>query len=193
MKKILTLLLSVLAVASAYGEIKVKQTLQITITGVPISEQGRLNSSYPVSTDGYIEMWKIGRVRASGLTSAQLATSIASKFRAAQIYSSPVFQVLNPADLSDEARKKQQVEDTQKFTIGGQVKAAGQRQWTKGLTLYAAIQSAGGETTYGATNRVKLYRNRNVYTYNLKVDAHKSVKVYPKDIIEVPQKNWLNK
>ncbi len=193
MKQLFLFLAVALTAASAHGQIKAKQTLDIMITGVPISEQGRLNGSYPVSANGYIDMWKIGKVRAAGLKSAELASNIAAKFKAAQIYSDPVFQVLNRAAADEEMRAKQLVEDTKKFTIGGQVKGAGQRQWTKGTTLYAAIQSAGGETAFGAINRVKLYRNGQVYTYNLKIDQHKSVKIYAGDLIEVPEKKWNGK
>ena len=196
MKIILTSLFAILAVASAYGEIQVKQTLQITITGVPVSEHARLNSNYPVSSTGHIEMWKIGKIKASGLTETQLATNIASKFRAANIYSNPVFQVMN----NDAARAKEQkeaeairdkeaIKDTKKFTVGGSVTNPGQQQWTEGMTLYAAVQSAR-VTPFGAINRVKLHRNGTVYTYNLKKDAHKGVKIYPNDLVEVPAKNW---
>ena len=199
MKTILISLFGLLAVTSAYGEIKAKETLQISITGVPVSEHARLNSVYPVSATGYIEMWKIGKVKASGLTEAQLAANIASKFRAANIYSDPVFQIMN----TDAARAKQQeeaeaaraaaraeevIKDTKKFTVGGSVTGSGQQQWTEGMTLYAAVQSAR-VTPFGAINRVKLHRNGTVYTYNLKKDAHKSVKIYPNDLVEVPAKN----
>ncbi len=201
MKLVIKLLLAALTVASAYGQIKAKHTLDIKITGVPISEQGRLNGNYPVSADGYIEMWKIGKVRAAGYKSSQLATSIAAKFKAAQIYSSPVFQVMNTDEVAETNRAKQaaedkairdaeRVKDTKKFTVGGQVNRRGQIQWTDGINLFAAVQSAGGETPFGAINRVKLYRNGQVYTYNLKVDKHKGVKIYPNDLIEVPEKKW---
>ena len=200
----LIVILFIAAFAAANGQIKPKQTLAISITGVPVSEQGRLNGSYPVSTDGYIEMWKIGKVRAAGLKSASLASSIAAKFKAAQIYSAPVFQVLNTDEAAEAkrakemeeskaARDEQLIEDTKKFTVGGQVNRRGQLQWTEGITLFSAVQDAGGETAFGAINRVKLFRNGQVYTYNLKVDRHKSVKIYPNDIIEVPQKKWNGK
>ena len=55
------------------------------------------------------------------------------------------------------------------------------------------MQAAGGESPYGAINRVNLFRNGKRYVYNLKNDKHKSVKIYAKDIIEVPQKKWTGK
>ncbi len=189
MKILVNLFLIALTILSAQGQIKPKQTLEITITGVPISEQGRLNGAYPVSVDGYIDMWKIGKVRAAGLKSAQLASSIAAKFQSAQIYTDPVFQVLNRAAAEEEKRAKELVKDTKKFTVGGQVTRPGQQQWTEGTTLYGAVQSAS-PTPFGALNRVKLYRNGKVYTYNLKTDTHKGLLIYANDLIEVPEKKW---
>ncbi len=199
MKTILKFLLIALSVASAHGRIKVKQTLQIIITGVPSTEQTRLNSSYPVSTDGFIDMWKVGKIKAVGLTSSELAASITAKFKAAQIYSNPVFNVLNTDEANEAARAKEAAEreaardkevvkDTGRFTVGGAVNRTGPQQWTEGANLYSAIQAAGGPNPFGAINRVKLFRNGQVYEYNLRNDAHKSVKIYPKDLIDVPEK-----
>jgi protein involved in polysaccharide export with SLBB domain len=61
------------------------------------------------------------------------------------------------------------------------------------MTLYNAIQAAGGETPFGAINRVKLFRNGSVYTYDLRIDQHKTVKIYEKDMIDVPQTGWNGK
>ncbi len=182
MKKILTLIIGALTLGNAFAQIRPSQTLQISITGVPTSEQARLNSTYPVSSSGTINMWKIGTIKASGLTETALAASIAARYKSAQIYSSPVFQVLSS--------KSDQTKDVLAFTVGGQVRGPGQKPWSEGMTLYTAVQAAGGETPYGAVNRVKLYRNGQVYTYNLKIEKHKTVKVYNKDLIDVPQKKW---
>ena len=187
MKKILTLLITLMSFAApASGQdIRAGQTLQISITGVPVSEKGRLDNIYSVSAKGYITMWMIGSLKASGLTKTELANSIAAKYKAAEIYTNPVFQVYSEADTKSG--------DNQLVTIGGQVRQPGQRQWTKGMTLYAAIQAAGGETPYGAMNRVKLYRRGQVYQYDMKDRRSKSILVQPNDTIEVPQTNILNR
>lgn len=181
MKTILTLIIGALTLANSFGQIRPSQTLKITITGVPTSEQARLNSTYPVSATGYINMWVIGQIKASGITEAQLAVSIAEKFKAAQIYTSPVFQVLG----------SNSTKDVLVFTVGGQVRGPGQKSWIEGMTLYSAVQAAGGETPYGAINRVKVYRNGEVLTYNLNIAKDKNVKIYTNDLIDVPQKSWI--
>lgn len=182
MKSILSIILLALTIGCANGQtIKANQPLEIKVLGVPPSEQARLNSSYQVSSSGTITLWEIGVVRASGRTPNQLAASIAAAYKAKGIYTNPNFQVTTPTDGGLVQKL---------FTVGGQVKAPGPKPYTNGLTLYTAIQTAGGKTPFGATNRVKLFRSGKVYLYNLKNDSHKGVKIYPGDAIEVPQTDW---
>jgi len=182
MKTILHLIFVALSVGFASGQtIKPNQPLEIKVLGVPPSEQARLNSSYQVSSSGTITLWEIGVVRASGRTPSQLAASIAAAYKAKGIYTSPNFQVTTPTDGALVQKR---------FTVGGQVKSPGPKPYTNGLTLYTAVQTAGGKTPFGATNRVKLFRNGKVHVYNLKDDRHKRVKIYPGDSIEVPQTDW---
>lgn len=126
-------------------------------------------------------MWIIGQVRASGRTQDQLAQAIAAAYKSAGIYTDPNFTVIVPTDAQVAAKM---------YTVGGQVKITGQKPWSNNLTLYAAIQAAGGETPFGAITRVKLFRSGRVFNYNLKEDQAKTVNVLPGDLIEVPQKTW---
>jgi len=182
MKTVVALLMTILGLSSAFGQIRAKQMLEIKITGVPVSEKSRLDNVYQVSSSGTINMWAIGTIKASGLTTSQLASTIASRYKAAGIYNSPTFIVTSQLEAGDAAVKT--------FTVGGQVKAPGPKPWSIGMTLFNAVQSAGGHTPFGAINRVKLFRNGSVYTYDLRNDRHKTVKVYEKDMIEVPQTGW---
>ncbi|NNC90258.1 MAG: sugar ABC transporter substrate-binding protein, partial [Akkermansiaceae bacterium] len=67
------------------------------------------------------------------------------------------------------------------------------KPYQRNMTLYQAVMAAGGATEFGAVNRVKLYRNDRVYTYDLNRGEHKLLKVYPKDVIDVPQKNVIGR
>lgn len=140
---------------------------------------------YSVSDSGYINMWMIGTVKASDMTKDALARSIAAKYKAAEIYTNPVFQVFSGEDAK--------AQDNQFFTVGGHVRGPGQRQWTKGMTLYSAIQGAGGETPFAAMNRVRLYRNGKAYVYDMKRQEHKAVLIYARDVIEVPEGNLIGR
>lgn len=181
MKSLLISLIGFLLVNFASAQITVNQTLSISVTGLPPAEQSRLNSTYQVSRDGTIRMWIIGAVRAAGRTPDQLAQSIAASYRSAGIYTNPSFSVIVPTDTQLAAKT---------YTVGGQVKGAGAKPWMNGMTLYGAIQAAGGETPFGAITRVKLYRAGRVFNYNLKEDKAKAIEVKPGDMIEVPQKDW---
>lgn len=77
------------------------------------------------------------------------------------------------------------------ITVGGKVRRPGKRHLAKLTTLYEAVQEAGGATEFGALNRVKLYRNGRAYTYDLTREDHRDLELYPGDIVDVPQKNWL--
>ncbi|YCM42124.1 polysaccharide biosynthesis/export family protein [Verrucomicrobiaceae bacterium 227] len=185
MKIIIALFATILGFSAAFGQIDTKDMLSIKITGVPVSEKARLDNEYQVSSSGTINMWVIGTVRAAGLTTTQLASTIASKYKAAGIYNSPTFIVTSQSETGDRGVKT--------FTVGGQVKSPGPKPWKIGMTLYNAIQAAGGETPFGAINRVKLFRNGNVYTYDLRVDKYKTLKIYEKDMIDVPETGWNGK
>jgi protein involved in polysaccharide export with SLBB domain len=62
-------------------------------------------------------------------------------------------------------------------------------KYFRGLTLYEAVQSAGGANEFGAVNRVRLIRGGKVKEYNLKETKFMNIPLEPKDTIEVPQKN----
>ena len=89
---------------------------------------------------------------------------------------------------SDAKTEKQEI-----ITIGGQVRRPGPVEVREKLTLYAAIQSAGGATEFGAMRRVKVYRGDEVLTYDLTKKENMKVLVEADDTIEVPQKNWIGR
>ena len=160
------------------------RAIQITIQGVPPTEAARINGTYPVSDGGYVRLWSIGNIRAAGVDSAALGQKIEAAYRSAQIYTNPTIKVL--ADSSDRLVE-------QMLTVGGKVRVPGAKPFTSGMTLFQAVMAAGGPTEFGAMNRVKLYRNGRVYTYDLGKGEHKLLKVYANDTIDVPQKNWAGR
>jgi protein involved in polysaccharide export with SLBB domain len=73
-------------------------------------------------------------------------------------------------------------------TIGGQVRRPGPVPFRKDLTIYAAVQAAGGATEFGSMRRVKVIRDGTVETHDLTKDDTKSLLLQKNDTIEVPQK-----
>ena len=156
------------------------RAIQIEIRGVPAEEQGRVNGLYTVSESGYITMPFINSVRAAGLSPTALGASIAAAYRSAQIYSNPNVQVQSS---TAEAIEKQLVH------IGGQVRRTGPVEFVQGLTIYQAVQSAGGATEFGAINRVELLRGGKVRVLDLRVTQFMNFPLQLNDTITVPEKN----
>ena len=163
--------------------ISTKETLSITIKGVPQTEQSRISSEYVVSPDGYIYLPHIsGGLRASGMSSSALARKIEAAYRSAEIYTNPRITVISRKDAAQGNIEAQMV------TVGGFVKSPGPKQFMRGMSLFQAISAAGGESTFGSIRRVELLRNGKRYVYDLRKTSHKGVKVFPGDSINVPQK-----
>lgn len=184
LKKILAAFICFVFVLSpAIAQIESGTSVSITIMGVPSSEKGSIDGMYPVSQNGTINMPYIGAVRAAGLQPETLAASIQSRYKAAEIYVSPTIQVI---DTQGNAGVKAQM-----IHVGGQVRRTGPVNWQKNLTIYQAVQSAGGATEFGSLKRVKLYRNGKTQTFDLTNPQFMRVPLEPNDTIEVPQKNWF--
>ncbi len=155
--------------------------IQVSFQGIPAAEQQRLNASYSVSSSGHIRMWQIGTLKASGLSVNQLAVKIENAYKAAEIYTDPTVQII--ADSSDTITQ-------QLVTVGGHVKAPGDRPYQRNMTLFQAVMASGGPTAFGAVNRVTVFRNGKQAVYDMNRSEHKLIKVFPGDTINVPQKNW---
>ena len=183
MKTFLLFLLMFLAFgggANAQTTIEKGRAIEIRILGVPAEEMNRVNSVYPVSEQGTIRMPFIGSIRAAGLSPESLARTIESQYKSKQIYTNPTIQVL--------ATSNETVVEYTVF-VGGHVRRPGPVRYNRGMTIYQAVQAAGGEDEFGAMNRVSLLRNGSVRTYNLKETKPKTILVEPNDTIEVPEEN----
>jgi polysaccharide export outer membrane protein len=154
----------------------------ITIQGVPQDEQSRINGTYPVAASGMINMPFIGQVRAAGLMPMALAKSLEAAYKAADIYTTPTFNVL--ADNRDRLSERQVV-------VGGDVRRPGPVPLVNGMTIWQAIQAAGGENEFGSIRRVKLFRGGKVRELDLRQNQFKSLPVEESDSIEVPRQNWI--
>lgn len=172
----------VFGTAHAQSLITAGRAIQIEIRGVPAEEQSRVNGLYTVSESGYITMPFINTVRAAGLSPTALGASIAAAYRSNQIYTNPNVQVQSS---NAEQMEKQMVH------VGGQVRRTGPVEFVQGLTIYQAIQSAGGASEFGAMNRVQLLRAGKVRVLDLKVTQFMNFPLQVNDTITVPEKNFL--
>ncbi len=184
LKHIYTFVLALICtITPAMSQIEAGSSVQITIMGVPAEEKGKIDAVYPVSSGGTVNMPFIGAVRAAGLQPEALAQSIQGAYRNAQVYNSPTIQVISTAEGSSV--------DQQMVHIGGSVRGPGPKPFTRNLTIYQAVQAAGGATEFGSLKRVTLYRAGKMQTFDLTDPQAMRLPLQPDDTIEVPQKNWL--
>jgi len=169
------------------GLVKPGETLELTIKGVPVDEQAKINGRYVVDDSGFVYMPLLtSSIKASSIASATLARRIESAYKSAGIYTNPRITILT---ARDEAERSTIL--TQTLTVGGFVRRSGPVSYREGMTLFDAVQTAGGANEFGSVKRVKLIRKGKMREYNLKNDKNKLIPVYPNDSIEIPQKTWL--
>lgn len=170
-------------VSPVLSQIEAGNSVQISIMGVPGEEKSKIDAIYPVSDSGTVNLPFIGNVRAAGLRPEVLAASIQNAYKSAQIYTDPTIQVIS---TTEGAGVRAQV-----IHIGGQIRSPGPVAFQKNLTIYQAVQAAGGATEFGSLKRVKLYRGGKIQTYDLTNPQFMRVPLQPDDTLEVPQKNWI--
>lgn len=105
--------------------------------------QDGLTSSYGVDAGGNVTLPLIGSLRARGLTTAQLAQTIAAKLREGFIR---------------EPHVAVELEAHRPFFILGEVTAPGQYPYVANMTVETAVAIAGGFTPRAQTSRVVISR-----------------------------------
>lgn len=154
--------------------------LEIRLGGVPPEEISAVTGVYTIDGEGSINMPHIGKVRAAGLTQAQLQASIEGAYRSQQIYTNPSVTVAVPTAA--------------RFVdVGGDVRSPQRVPFTADLTVLGAITAAGGFTEYADQGKVRLLRDGQVTVVNIKEvrrDPSRDIKLKPGDKIEVPQSFW---
>jgi protein involved in polysaccharide export with SLBB domain len=170
----------ILASLSLSAQIEAGKSINITIANVPDEDKVTITNVYPVSESGYINMPFINQVRAAGLRNEELAANLQALYKSAGIYTNPTIQVIS--NMTGVKPNEETV------TVGGQVRRTGPVPYAKELTLWGAIQAAGGPTEFGSMRRVKLIRDGNQKTYDVTKAQHMQIPLQRNDVIDVPQK-----
>lgn len=165
------------AAAFAQATLRVGDPVEIKIGGVPNEEQVQVNNTYTVDTNGSVNLPYINRLKAAGLTPAQLARSIEENYRANKIYTNPNITIL--------------MQPTARFVnVGGAVRMPARIPFTEDITLLASINAAGGFNDFADQKRVRLLRGNEVKVYDVRQfrrDPSLDVKLQPGDRVEIPQ------
>jgi polysaccharide export outer membrane protein len=171
----------IFASGSVSAQIQAGKAINITISNVPDQDKNTINNVYPVSDSGMVNMPFIGAVRAQGLRNEELAAALQARYISAGIYTHPTIQV-----ITNSVNKGV---DEETVTLGGQIRKTGPVLFFKGLTIWQAIQNAGGPTEFGSMYRVTLFRDGNQKTYDLTKTEFMQIPLQRNDAIDIPQKN----
>lgn len=159
--------------ANASTALQNGDVIQMRLSGPP-EEYTREFSMELAVDDGTVTIPMIGRIRAAGLTPAQLSNAIEK-----QLIDHKIFTVAN---ININIMVGQQ-----RFVIvGGAVRAPGRQMWTSNLTLTAAIIAAGGPAEF-IEDGVRLTRNGQVERYSrkaIKANPGTDPKLQPNDVVE---------
>ncbi len=174
---VLFFFLGLAASTFAQATLRVGDPLEIRIGGVPAEEQQQVNNVYTIDTTGSISLPYINKVRAEGLTPAQLSRSIEAIYRSNKIFTNPnITIVMQPA--------------ARFVNVGGSVRQPMRVPFTEDMTILAAINAAGGFNDFADQRHVRLLRGNEVKMFDVREfrkDPSKDIPLRPGDRIEVPQ------
>src|SRR6266849_5679602 len=180
MRRILLVFFSLLAfAASAFAQATLRpgDPLEIKVGGVPNDEQLQVNNTYTIDANGSVNLPYINKVKAEGLTPAELSRAIEEAYRANKVYTNPNITIL--------------MQPTARYVnVGGSVRNPTRVPFTEDMTLLTAINAAGGFNDFADQRHVRLLRGNEAKIYDVRQfrrDPSLDVRLRPGDRIEVPQ------
>lgn len=132
-----------------------------------------VTGTYRVDDAGTISMPLIGMLRVAGNSTAHTASAIAAALADGFVRS---------PDVAVE------IETYRPFFIQGAIKSAGQFTYVSGMTIRAAVSTAGGYTDTANRIRATIYRKRGEQTQQSVVDL--DFPIFPGDTIVIAER-WL--
>lgn len=176
---LLTFLSALLPCVHADSTFRDGDVFEMRLSGPP-EEFTREFSLVLTVDEGSVNLPLIGRVRAAGLSSTQLAMFIEKRLKDEKIFTSANVNItLN------------QAQNQRMLIVGGAVRSPGRQPWVADLTLMGAISSAGGVNEW-VKDSIKIVRGGVSQRFSLKAikkGTAPDVKVQPGDIIEVEGDN----
>ncbi len=171
------LFLAAAAAAHAQATLRIGDPVELQIAGVPAEEQAQIKSVYTVDASGMVNLPYINKVRAEGLTPAQLSSAIEASYRSGKIFTNPTITIV----MQPNARF---------VNVGGAVRNPSRVPFTEDMTLLTAINAAGGFNDFADQRKVRVLRGAEVRAYDVRQsrrDPSKDIKLQPGDRVEVPQ------
>ena len=170
------ILLAAAVAAHAQATLRIGDPVELKISGVPIEEQTQVNNIYTIDASGTVNLPYINKVRADGLTPAELSSAIEGSYRSGKIYTNPTITIV----MQPNARF---------VNVGGAVRTPSRVPFTEDMTLLTAINAAGGFNDFADQRKVRVMRGSEVRAYDVRQsrrDPSKDIKLQPGDRVEVP-------
>ena len=174
---LLPLLLISARAAFAQATLRVGDSIEVRLSGVPVEDMSQFSALYTVDDSGGLNLPYIGQVKVAGLPINQAQVLIETKLKTEKIFTHPTVAINQPSG-------------TRFVNISGQVRSPGRIPYTADLKLTTAINAAGGPTDFADMKHIKLTRDNKATIYNakeLRKNPEKDPQVLPGDQIDIPQ------
>ncbi len=162
--------------ASAADIVQKGKAINIAVTGVSDAIKDGVDGIYPISDDGLLAMPVVGKISVAGMSGKGLETTLKIAFGNKENYQHAEFQVLTGNVCGWPVNA---------VTVGGQVKKPGPISFTEGMTIWQAIQAAGGKDQYADLRQVKLFRDGKRQSINLNDLKSRELPLRLNDTIDV--------
>lgn len=130
------------------------------------------SGEYEVDATGMINAKYVGRIKAAGLTTAELEAELSQRYRSVGVLRSPRLSV--------------ELMTARPFYILGEVSKPGSYPYVAGLTIAQAVAIAGGYTRRASTSRIRIKRYGDGAQGEQTVTEDTAVQ--PGDVIRVPER-----
>lgn len=172
---ILSLTFLIPRLTHAQALIRNGDVFELTLSGMPVEYAQEFRLALTVGEDGEVRLPLIGGLKASGISTTQLARNIERKLVSEKIFTNPTAVV----NLTPQSRF---------VTVGGAVRAPQAVPWNVDMTLSNAITRAGDFSDFANKKKIKVTREGKVQYFNLKLsekDPNQNPKLLPADEVTV--------
>lgn len=166
--------------ARADAPLRVGDTFELRIGGVPPDDMASINSLYTIDGGGGLNLPHIGKLKVDGMTSSEVQSVVERMYREGGIFTHPSVTLV----IQAQARF---------VNVGGSVKAPQRVPYTPDMTLMSAINAAGDFNDFADQRKVRLSRGsvvKIIDAKSIRKNPANDIQVLPGDVIQVPESFW---
>lgn len=163
-----------------HAGVKEGDSVQVTVRGIPATEQEKINGAYRVGASGLRLPFLKARLPVSGMEPDQIAAAAEQAYKAEGVYQQPAIDV-------EIVRGADQKGVEAIVSVGGQVKRSGPVPFRQNMTLLHAIQAAGDRNEFGSRN-IRVIRSGKTILLDFRKPEHKNFILMPDDSVIIAQK-----